>query len=990
MYGAGWRAHDGRGMGVVRVDSGVRLVGRSVELDVLRAVVEDAATGRARIALVEGEAGIGKSRLIAETLALARRRGFRVMWGACDEVEQDRPLRALREALEVERGAPDPRRATLARLVGADGPPGRVGGGAGTADEGWLIVEAVVDVLEEFSSTVPVALVVEDLQWADPLTLRALHAIARHLTRVPLALFATVRGGSHGVDVDRAIADFLGRGAVHVLLGPLSSEEAAHLAGEVVGLPAGPRLLEQVDGAGGNPLFVIELVRALDDEGAIAVLEGRAEARPASLPPSLRLTLLRRLSLLPEDALNVLRVASILGSTFSLAELALLAGRNPAQLVPALASAVDAGLLTGSGDRLTFRHDLVRDAIYQDLPAAVRKGLHREAGAELGRAGVPVERLAAHVALGAEPGDAAAVRWLRRAAQLSAARAPATTVRLLEQALEISDPTDPIADALAAELVEPLLSTGRLREAETVARGVLARRPAREVEVMVRASLASVLSMGARYPEAIRQLEQAAVATPEQERHSLVASGSLLMVLTGQLAPARDGAERAVETGERLGDDHTLCLGLQALAMVALAEGFGARAISMAQRAVAVAQRGDGAWANHVIPQLWLGTSLTDGDRLDEAEVVLQAGRSRAEQTGDLARLPLYHWAIAEARLAGGHWDDALAEAESGLGLIEEHASHIGDVFANAIRAHVAFHRGDRILAQAAVQEARRSLVAGPLEIGFEWMSWIGALLLETQGQPAEALEMLGQTWDLIAPLRYLQATSRAMGPDLVRMALTAGDQERALSVTEELESSARRSPTPTARGLALRCRGLLTNDPDVLLETVAVHRAGPRPYLLAAACEDAAMALGHTARARQAVPLLSEAVALYERLDAVWDVARAQSALRTFGIGPMRRARRRPSFGWDSLTPTEVRVVGLVAEGLTNRQIAERLFVAKRTVATHVEHVFQKLGHANRVELAADAVRRAVNDEATPTAQPAPGGVQANPRRRAPAPPHG
>ena len=316
-----------------------------------------------------------------------------------------------------------------------------------------------MDVLEEFASTVPVALVVEDLQWADPLTLRALHSIARHLTRVPLALFVTVRGGSHGVDVDRAIADLLARGAEHVLLGPLSSEEAAHLAGEVVGLPAGPRLLEQVGGAGGNPLFVIELVRALDDEGAIDVLDGRAEARPASLPPTLRLTLLRRLSLLPEDALNLLRVASILGATFSLAELALLAGRNPAQLVPALAAAVDAGLLTESGDRLAFRHDLVRDAIYHDLPAAVRKGLHREAGAVLGGAGVPVERVAGHVALGAEHGDAEAVGWLRRAAQLAAARAPATTVRLLERALEITDPGDPIRDALAAELVEPLLST---------------------------------------------------------------------------------------------------------------------------------------------------------------------------------------------------------------------------------------------------------------------------------------------------------------------------------------------------------------------------------------------------------------------------------------------------------------------------------------------------------------------------------------------------
>ena len=162
-----------------------------------------------------------------------------------------------------------------------------------------------------------------------------------------------------------------------------------------------------------------------------------------------------------------------------------------------------------------------------------------------------------------------------------------------------------------------------------MARGVLARGPEPEVEVIVRTSLASVLSMGARYPEGIHQLEQASIVAPEQERHSLAAAGSLLMVLAGQIEPAREAAQRAVETGERLGDDHVLCVGLQVLAMVALAEGLIDRAVSIAQRAVTVAQRGDPTWANHVVPQLWLGTALADSDRLDEAEVVLQAGRSQ-------------------------------------------------------------------------------------------------------------------------------------------------------------------------------------------------------------------------------------------------------------------------------------------------------------------------------------------------------------------------
>ena len=126
--------------------------------------------------------------------------------------------------------------------------------------------------------------------------------------------------------------------------------------------------------------------------------------------------------------------------------------------------------------------------------------------------------------------------------------------------------------------------------------------------------------------------------------------------------------------------------------MVALADGFVDRAVFLAQRAVSVAERSD---AGGPTPGLWHGTALADADRLGEADVVLRAGRSEAERTGNLARLPLYHWAIADVRLAAGHWDDAVAEAQAGLRLIEESATEVGDVFANAVCAHVAFHRGE-------------------------------------------------------------------------------------------------------------------------------------------------------------------------------------------------------------------------------------------------------------------------------------------------------
>ena len=139
--------------------SRVRFVGRSAEMDVLRLVLDGAAKGRARLVLLEGEPGIGKSRLLVESLRFARERGFRILVGACDELERDRPLRALSEAIEGERGTADSRRGELAVVlrVGAS-PPEPKSSVAGASDEGWLIVEAVLDVLEELASTGPVVL----------------------------------------------------------------------------------------------------------------------------------------------------------------------------------------------------------------------------------------------------------------------------------------------------------------------------------------------------------------------------------------------------------------------------------------------------------------------------------------------------------------------------------------------------------------------------------------------------------------------------------------------------------------------------------------------------------------------------------------------------------------------------------------------------------------------------------------------------------------
>ena len=178
-------------------------------------------------------------------------------------------------------------------------------------------------------------------------------------------------------------------------------------------------------------------------------------------------------------------------------------------------------------------------------------------------------------------------------------------------------------------------------------------------------------------------------------------------------------------------------------------------------------------------------------------------------------------------------------------------------------------------------------------------------------------------------------------------------------SAIEEL--AARNPGLATLQGAALRCRGLLEDDSEVLLRAVAAYKAGPRPLELALTCEDAAWALGGAGRAGEARSLLDDALDLYERLGAAWDMARAAARLRAVGVLVGRRgARKRPKSGWESLTGTELKVVRLVAEGLSNPEIAERMFISRGPAHTHVSHILAKLGLRSRVGLAAEASRRA------------------------------
>jgi DNA-binding CsgD family transcriptional regulator len=939
----------------VRVEAQVR--GRETELDAIAQRFAAAAGGREQLVLVEGEAGIGKTELIAEALRRAEARGLAAFCGRADPLERHRPFGALADDLSCRRDSPDPERAALARLLST----GEAGGGPGLQ---YRALEACADLVERLARSSPVALALEDLHWADPGTLSAVAWLARRLPQSPVALLGTFRPSPARPELDQLLAASTGgEDVTHVRLGPLDEETVAELVGRVVGAPPGPRLRAEVAKAGGNPLYVLELVRALSDEGALAVSAGKAELTRAELPASLRRTLLRRLSVLPEDTLAMLRLASILGSTFSFTDLTRLSGRSATDLVVPLEDARRAGIVGEAGDDLAFRHDLIREAVYEELPRAVRRGLHLEAGRLLAAAGAPVGRVATQFSLGATPGDEEAVGWLVRAAREAAPRAPGVAVELYQRALDITQPADARRDALLAELVGALLWSGRVTEAESLARQVLERPHDPAVEGRLRLAWARALFLLRRAPEALEVLERPSPAgvLPDDEVAQMAADAAWARVMCGDLDCATAGAEEARCEAQRLGDDVALVVATNVLSLVALFRGHLAEALALAAQVTADVERSADQLVKHFPAHYWQAMCLVDADRLDEAAEVILAGSRAAEAWGNAWVKPWLQATSALRRFLTGEWDDAIAEVEASLALAGDLGAQQGSTYGHSVVALISLHRGDLEGAEATLARAERQL-GDWKDAGYRghWLGWARALLVEAHGRQGPALATMEEAWKACSAVG-LVSEYVVVGPDLVRLALQSGDARRAQAVTEAVGEAAARMAVPSAAAAALRCRGLLESDPDTLLASVAAYRRAPRPFERAVASEEAGAALRRAGRVDEAVPVLEQALGVYTELAATRPMARVEAALRELGI--RRGGARRPAratVGWESLTRTELAVARLVVEGLTNRQIGERLFVSRRTVETHLAHVFQKLGISTRAQLAAEAGRRA------------------------------
>jgi DNA-binding CsgD family transcriptional regulator len=902
------------------------LVGRDEERGALDAAFDRAhGAALAGIAL-EGDAGIGKSMLWLEAVDLARARGPRVLTARPAESERSLAHAALGDLFDdvlddVLPALPPPRRRALeVALLLEDA-------GSRPLDPLALGV-AVRSALELLAGDGGLVVAIDDLQWLDSSSAAALGFALRRLPDADVLVVWTRRPGEDG---GAAVEEALGPDRIdRISVGPLSVGAIHRILSDQLGRPVPrPTLLRLHEASGGNPLYAIELARALRDEDPL-----RDPTQPLPVPGALEELLSARLGAFtgPTREGLVLVSAESRLTTAQLAE----AGVDASALAPAL----DERVLEPGEGTVRFAHPLLASVLYQGLTPKERHLAHARLA---GLVDDPLAR-ARHLALSEDRPDAALAATLEDAAATAAAQgAPIVAAELGEHALRLTPP-DASADLArrTAATARAHLAAGAAERARALAGGLLDRAepgPDRAEALVLAADLEELQRAVSLLREALLEPE-----TPTALRASIHQRLGLLVRFTDGLAAAEEHARAAVMLAGASGDAAVHAAALGSFALIRFNAG-DPGALELADQAHSLAA-GDPYASTETV--FTLGHVLVWSGELERARALLEGALAEwSERDERLAAHALWYLAMAELRagrlvLAGEH-----AERGRELGLLygrEEDetpqdlyplmlvAAHRGDLdrareltarmaaraeqHATAIRAAAAmpgvveFWRGDAAAAVAHFEEAER--IKEPADVAEPTMSWWRA-------EQVEALLELGRVDDAVERLDAWEAGARRV--------------DRAWALAH----------VTRCRGLVAAARGDVACALALLEDAVARHEAVGDPF----GRSRALLALGAARRRdRQKRPsrdAIEAARAGFEEMGAAGWAERAQQELGRIG------GRTRV----EGLTPAERRVADLVAAGRTNAEVAATLFLAERTVASHLTHVYAKLGVRSRTELA-------------------------------------
>jgi DNA-binding NarL/FixJ family response regulator len=920
--------------------------GREAEQRQVRELLQRAQRGIGGVLLVEGEPGIGKSALLRDAVAEAAGLGFSLAVGAADAVGQAIPFFALRQALGEPFGRltteRDERRQANAPM--------------------WWIGQMRAH-LSQRSAATPVLVCMDDLQWSCAATLAALRALPRELGQHPVAWILARSNAPH--DDAGHLFDLLEKdGAARVSLARLDQDAVTALVTDALGAPPDPGLLALAEDAAGNPSLLADLVAGLREEFAVQVIDGHATLTAGEFPARLRQAARRRLDELGPQARNLLVTASMLGPTFGVEDAAAMLGGTAAALLPAVEELMAVGLLTAADDAFSFRHELLRRAVRDTIPAPGLTALHRQYGQLLLSRGGAADRAADHLLLAAQGDSPASLADLDTAVTRTLHSTPQTAADLALRVLELTPPGGPAELPRAVAAAEALAAAGRLDQAGRIADETLAKPLPPVAEARLRCALSSVLCWRGRARDAAAE---ASLVLAQPQLPADVRDAALTAQLTALAGLRGEGAASVIApvlANPHRFDNRAVVAALTADAAQRWDRGQIGEGLELLRDAVRREAR-ISLDARYLQPLLTLASALVDLRRVDQAEVILRVADNQPLD-GTPARAALL---IVRARiqLAAGQLTQAAVTAENALAIAESLGALGHSSAAHCVLGLIALREGD--LTSAALHVASDS-VPGPHVAE----SYARAEVTMAHAQVSEARDgstaALGHIRHVCADLLShpgLLLGDPATAPWLTRTALATGHDELAAAIARAAQALASADPGyPAVDAAAAHALGLAEQDTALLAEAAERH---PDPWARASAAEDLGVARARRAEDRQAIERLTEAIEGYQAVGAAADMARVRRRLRKLGVRRRHwtRAQDRPTVGWESLTEAERAVAALVAHGLSNRDVAARMYVSIHTVAFYLRQIFRKLEIGSRVELA-----RIVVERATPAAETA------------------
>ncbi len=902
--------------------------------------LERLSDGAEAVVVVEGAAGIGKSRLLAEATA----------------------IRSRASASESATAPADPSETMveLAALLAAlfDGTESLLDTGAlstlhAQPEQRFWLLRDLQQLLERAALESPLLISIDDAHWADAGTVAAIRTLPMRLMGLPIAWLIALRPPREATPLVNALEQLKQEGARTIALGPLDDDAVVRLAAELLAAQPDQSILKQLAEAEGSPFLIVETLLGLQEEERIRIVDGRAELIDGHLPRRVHEKMRERLGRLSDEASDAVTVAASLGRTFTFDELARTLGRPASDLLAPVGELLEANLLVERGENLAFWHDITREAVRASVPLTARRALDRQAAVVLLEAGaLPVE-VAAQLAASAEVGDEVAIATLLEAAEALVTTDSGTAAQFGQRALEIAPAHHPQRGEIVGTTAIALHITGDSEQAIAFADRALRETLPAVQEAEVRLSIAGMFAISPEIRISAGRLALNLPDLPETLRARHLACLFHNLVTAGRLDEARgllEDTREAVGSADDARATFTLHVAESALEYTDDRFDRSLELITSAYR--------DGIFAGDDqrlrLAHMWHGELLSAADRDEDALAIAADGLAAAQHDRQGWAYQMFETWHGRMLLRTGRLAEALEVLEGRFALEDgTHAASVLDAAGIVALGRLAIHTGDTR------QIRRLAGIAGVmLERGTPAVRrhahWLLALVAMSEGD-AEA----ARGW-LRAPT---EPDGRAILPrfpldiadevTLARVGLATHDDE----LTQlALRNSRRRSElNPGVASLAAtaaQVRGLLESSDARLREAVDLFERTPRRLELAAALEDLGVESIATDR-EAAIDALGRALVLYTELGATWDARRVRSRLRQLGVRRRLVATEPATNGWTALTSSELAVARLVAEGLTNREVAERLFVSPHTVNSHLRHAFSKLGITSRVELA-------------------------------------